>query len=160
MTTNLEELQPIPVNIARADIADSPMIANVFIRSRAGMEYIDPNLHSEEETRDWITSLLSDEENIVLKAMSDNKIDGFCVLHEGWLDHMYVTPDSQSRGIGSSLLRQAQSMHAELQLWVFQQNSRAIQLYKKNGFNIVEETDGSRNEEHLPDARYIWRRQA
>ena len=160
MTTNPEESQPFTETISQADITDSPMITDVFIHARSGMEYIDPNLHSQEETQDWITGLLSDDKNTVLKAVSDNKIDGFCVVHEGWLDHMYVKPDSQGKSIGSSLLHQAQSLQPVLQLWVFQENAGAIRLYERNGFTLVEETDGSGNEEHLPDARYIWRRES
>lgn len=158
MTINPEESRHLPVVITGAEMVDSIMISDLFIRSRAGMEYIDPNLHSKEETQDWIIGLLSDNKNTVLKAVSDDKIDGFCVLREVWLDHMYVDPDSQGRGIGNAMLHQAQSLQDELQLWVFQQNTDAIRLYERNGFTKAEETDGSGNEEQLPDARYVWRK--
>ena len=35
----------------------------------------------------------------------------------------------------------------------FQRNARA-----RRGFRLIEETDGARNEEREPDARYLWAR--
>jgi RimJ/RimL family protein N-acetyltransferase len=43
-----------------------------------------------------------------------------------------------------------------LQLRVFQQNSGARRLYERNGFSLVELTDGDSNEAHEPEARYVW----
>jgi RimJ/RimL family protein N-acetyltransferase len=44
----------------------------------------------------------------------------------------------------------------KFELWVFQENIRAIRFYEKNGFILVEKTNGERNEEKVPDAKYIW----
>jgi hypothetical protein len=43
-----------------------------------------------------------------------------------------------------------------LQLWVFQKNVGARRLYERAGFELAELTDGERNEEREPDARYVW----
>ena len=45
-----------------------------------------------------------------------------------------------------------------LQLWTFQRNLSARRFYEARGFALVEQTDGARNEEKEPDARYLWRR--
>jgi hypothetical protein len=42
-------------------------------------------------------------------------------------------------------------------LWVFLQNVPARRFYERHGLRLVEETDGSRNEERTPDALYEWR---
>jgi hypothetical protein len=42
-------------------------------------------------------------------------------------------------------------------LWVFLQNAPARRFYERHGLRLVEETDGSRNEERTPDALYEWR---
>jgi hypothetical protein len=34
----------------------------------------------------------------------------------------------------------------------------ARRFYERRGFVLTEETDGSRNEEREPDARYVWSR--
>ena len=88
----------------------------------------------------------------------DSKLVAFCAYREGWLDHLYVLPEYQRRALGTALLNDAMHASSELQLWVFQRNEGARRFYERNGFELIELTDGSSNEEHEPDARYLWRR--
>ncbi|MBV8971813.1 MAG: GNAT family N-acetyltransferase [Sphingomonadaceae bacterium] len=83
---------------------------------------------------------------------------GFVALLPGWIDHLYVEPARHGEGIGSGLLRLAQREQDDLQLHTFQANVRARALYEQHGFVLAELTDGSRNEEQMPDVRYYWRR--
>ncbi|HEX4183028.1 MAG TPA: GNAT family N-acetyltransferase [Caulobacteraceae bacterium] len=77
---------------------------------------------------------------------------------DGWLNQLYVHPDHQGRGLGDALLAEAMQGVDHLQLWAFQQNTRARRFYEKRGFKLVKLTDGSGNEERTPDALYEWRR--
>ena len=52
----------------------------------------------------------------------------------------------------------AKEASPRLQLWTFQCNLGARRFYERRGFVLTEETDGSRNEEREPDARYVWSR--
>jgi GNAT superfamily N-acetyltransferase len=81
---------------------------------------------------------------------------GMIAFREGWIDQFYVRAGAQGRGIGTELLQVAQGSFARLQLWTFQRNAQARRFYQARGFVLVEETDGSRNEEREPDARYLW----
>src|SRR3954465_13075573 len=81
---------------------------------------------------------------------------GFIAFREGWIDQLYILPSSQGRGIGTALLRIAQGKSGHLRLWTFLRNKNARRFYEKNGFILVKETDGTRNEEHEPDAMYLW----
>jgi ribosomal protein S18 acetylase RimI-like enzyme len=47
----------------------------------------------------------------------------------------------------------------EVRLWTFQANYRAVAFYRRNGFRTLETTDGSGNEERLPDYLLVrpWR---
>jgi GNAT superfamily N-acetyltransferase len=81
---------------------------------------------------------------------------GFIAFREGWIEQLYVLPSSQGRGIGTALLQVAQSKSAHLRLWTFLRNTNARRFYQKHRFHLVEETDGSRNEEKEPDAMYAW----
>jgi GNAT superfamily N-acetyltransferase len=83
---------------------------------------------------------------------------GIIAFREGWIDQLYVAPTAQRRGIGTALLGIAQSRFARLQLWTFQRNLPARRFYEARGFVLAEQTDGSRNEEREPDARYLWSR--
>ena len=42
-------------------------------------------------------------------------------------------------------------------LWVFLENVPARRFYERHGLRLIEQTDGSRNEEQTPDALYEWR---
>jgi hypothetical protein len=60
-------------------------------------------------------------------------------------------------GVGTALLGVAKERCPDrLKLRVFQRNSGARRLYERNGFHLAELTDGASNEEHEPEARYVW----
>ena len=83
---------------------------------------------------------------------------GFIAFRPGWVDHLYVHPDHQGRGLGSALLALAQSSATSLRLWTFQCNLGARRFYERHGFRIEQETDGTNNEERQPDILYLWTR--
>ena len=89
-------------------------------------------------------------------AEHDGDLVGVIAFREGWVDQLYVLPDAQRRGTGTRLLDLAKSAYPQLHLWTFQRNLPARRFYTAHGFAIVEETDGSRNEEKEPDVLYRW----
>jgi len=89
-------------------------------------------------------------------AVDDKALLGVVAFREDWIDQLYVLPHAQGHGIGTELLSVAQSAFDRLQLWTFQRNLEARRFYERRGFVQVEETDGARNEEKEPDARYLW----
>ena len=66
-----------------------------------------------------------------------------------------VTLTEQEARALSSLLGRASD---RLELWTFLRNAPARRFYEARGFALVEQTDGARNEEREPDARYLWTR--
>jgi GNAT superfamily N-acetyltransferase len=98
------------------------------------------------------------ERHEVWVAERDGHVVGFAALGAGWLDHLYVDPEAQNAGIGTTLLEHAKRLQpGGLQLWTFQRNDGARRFYERHGFLEVERTDGSGNMEQEPDARYEWR---
>jgi GNAT superfamily N-acetyltransferase len=83
---------------------------------------------------------------------------GMIAFRRDWIDQLYVLPEARRRGLGTQLLQVAQSRFDCLQLWTFRRNAQARCFYEARGFTLVEQTDGSRNEEKEPDARYLWQR--
>jgi len=69
-----------------------------------------------------------------------------------------VLPAAQGRGVGTELLDVAKRASDQLELWTFERNAPARRFYEARGFALVEQTDGARNEEREPDARYLWTR--
>jgi GNAT superfamily N-acetyltransferase len=91
-------------------------------------------------------------------AFEGEALAGIIAFRSDWIDQLYVLPEAQGRGAGSTLLQVAKRAFDRLQLWTFQRNTRARRFYEARGFALVEETDGARNEEKEPDARYLWTR--
>jgi len=143
------------VLIRRAQANDAEAVANVFLASRATMTYL-PQLHTEADTRAFIARVVNELETFV--ALDNGNVAGFMALRNDWLDHLYVRPKHFSRGMGSLLLEEAKRRRPDgFQFWVFQQNERARRFYERHGCIAAEFTDGSGNEERLPDIRYEWR---
>lgn len=143
------------VTIRAARLGDGPKVGAVFTAARSAMSYV-PQLHSAEEDMAYYAAAVRYASSVTV-AEVDGAVVGFSLVHDGMLDALYVEPSSQGRGIGSALLDRAQEAHPEgLQLWVFEQNTGAQALYARAGFVEVERTDGSGNEEGLPDRRLRW----
>lgn len=134
---------------------DLPEVLHVFKTARQQrMPYL-PELHSAEEDENYFGVLIKKR---LVRVALEERIQGFIAVEKGWVLHLYVLPNSQGQGIGSRLLGEAMKKNKDLQLWVFQANTEARVFYESKGFVLAEETDGSLNEEHEPDARYIWSR--
>jgi GNAT superfamily N-acetyltransferase len=89
-------------------------------------------------------------------AVDDEAVLGLIAFRTDWVEHLYVLPHAQRQGMGAALLEVAQRSSSRLQLWTFQRNLQTRRFYERRGFVLVEETDGTRNEEKEPDARYLW----
>jgi putative acetyltransferase len=141
------------IHIRDAAIVDIPQVARIFgVTRKHDLAYL-PDLHTPDENIAFFTKVFHQDRIVV--AVEDG-IVGFCAFREGWVDHLYVTPEFQDRGIGTELLRHAMQTYSKFQLWVFQKNSGARRFYERRGFILAEETSGSENEEKEPDVRYIW----
>lgn len=135
-------------------------MAAVFGAARAQMRYL-PHLHSAAEDVAYFSERVLPTSSVLVAVAepgpgdwSGGEVVGFCALGEGWINHLYVTPNHQGQGIGSALVARALLEHpGDLSLWVFEENVRARALYGRLGFLEVERTDGRGNEERQPDVR-------
>ena len=142
------------IRSARSD--DAEAIADVHLDSRReAMPWL-PVLHSREETVAYFAGhVLVHQE--VLVAEVNELVVGFMALEVNHVDHLYIAPSYQDRGIGNTLLAMAKELHPTgLTLWTFQRNARARLFYEARGFVASVFTDGSRNEEREPDVLYAW----
>ena len=141
----------------RATINDLPDIAEVhrlaFFGAMPGM----PVLHTRAEDLNFYSTTVFARSEIWLHELT-GAVAGFIAFHPGWVDHLYIHPQHQRRGLGSSLLALAQASSDSLSLWTFQCNAGARCFYEKHGFSIERETDGTGNEENQPDILYHWER--
>ena len=114
-------------------------------------------LHTPEEDR-WFYREHVFKTCRVWGRFDQDALSGLIAFRDGWVEQLYVLPAAQGRGVGTELLDVAKRACERLELWTFQCNERARRFYEARGFALVEQTDGARNEEKEPDARYVWAR--
>lgn len=136
--------------------ADVPAIATLYGRVRtAKLPYL-PTLHSHEDDLSHFGGHVNNTSTVWVAE--SGAILGFIAFRTGWVDHLYVDLGRENRGIGSALLDKAMAAQPSLTLWAFRRNTVAIGFYRRRGFQIVRETDGSANEEREPDVLLAWTR--
>ena len=146
------------VKVRRAESNDAGAVAHVLITSRRDSHPAVPaSVHPDVETRAWVREQLLAECQVWV-ATADRAVVAVLVLRDAWVEQLYVLSEWSGRGIGGRLLELAkqQSPHG-LQLWTFVSNGAARAFYERHGFTVVEQTDGSGNEERVPDLRMVWR---
>jgi ribosomal protein S18 acetylase RimI-like enzyme len=144
------------VTTDRGRAEDAAQVAALFAASReAAMPWL-PVLHGAAEDRAFFAGVLAEQEVHVVRR--GDEVLGFIAIDGGEVDHLYVRPDVQRRGLGSMLLAIAKARRPDgLELWAFQRNAAARGFYARHGFEEVRRTDGSGNEEREPDVRLAWR---
>jgi len=138
---------------ARPD--DVPALIRICLDARASAGI--PNLHTDAENVAFFSRLTSTRSTMVAETAGSPV--GFAVVHDGWLEHLWIAPDHHRQGIGARLLAWARAEAAgDLRLYVFAHNVRAIAFYKAHGAAQIAASDGEGNEEKLPDLTLLIRR--
>ena len=140
--------------IRDATVADAPQLAAILRNWIVETGWM-PLLHTPEDDLDFLSHLIQRVEMFV--AVDPDAV-GFLALHGEQVDALYLAPAARGAGNGKALLDQAKAMSPLLSLWTFEANPRAIAFYLREGFVVVERTDGQRNDENLPDQRMVWER--
>jgi ribosomal protein S18 acetylase RimI-like enzyme len=145
------------VTIRRGAVADAAAVAEVYLTSRRQAGARIPRLaHTDEDVRAWFASIVLVEHEVWVAEM-DHRIVAMMVLRGESLDHLYVGPDAQRRGIGAQLIKHAKRGRGRLRLYTFESNEPARDFYEKHGFQAIAFGDGTANEEGAPDVLYEWR---
>ncbi len=132
--------------------ADAPALARTlgdWVRETGWM----PVLHTREEDEGFLRHLIDTTE---VTLAEDAEPLGFLSLDGADVRALYLAPAARGRGIGRALLDRAKAGRVRLELWTFEANTPAIAFYEREGFRVAERTDGSGNDEGLPDLRMIW----
>jgi GNAT superfamily N-acetyltransferase len=143
--------------IIRARAADAAAVADIYLRAReAAGSAMPPGVHPPDDVRDHVTNVLIPKREVWIASENGLPV-GVLVLDGADLDWLFVTPEAQSRGVGSALLDHAKAQRpGGLALWTFVSNAPARRFYEHRGFVEVARTDGVGNEEGAPDIRFAW----
>ena len=145
------------VVLRRAVDSDALDIADVWLRSFAAALPTVRRAHTDDEVRDWFAQVVLPQEETWV-AVAEGDVAGLLVLADEAIEQLYLDPAWRGRGLGGRLVELAKQRRPDgLELWTFQVNGPAQRFYVRHGFIEVERTDGSDNEEHEPDVRYVWK---
>ena len=70
----------------------------------------------------------------------NGSIQGFVSMMGNEVGGLFVRPNQQSKGIGKLLLKYVEDMNTELEVEVFDKNTKAKEFYLRYGFSIFEES--------------------
>ncbi|SPF79956.1 GNAT family N-acetyltransferase [Pseudoprimorskyibacter insulae] len=87
-------------------------------------------------------------------------IAGFLARDDGYVHALFVSGTHRGEGVGTALIRDAQSRAPRLELWTHQANDAARAFYAQLGFEETGRTSGLHNDESLPDIGFHWTRKA
>jgi ribosomal protein S18 acetylase RimI-like enzyme len=89
-------------------------------------------------------------------AVAGRDVVGLMALGEGLIEQLYVDPEAQGRGVGTTLLELARrDSPSGLTLFTHQRNDQARNFYERRGFRAVE-FGVSPPPEREPDVKYRW----
>ena len=99
----------------------------------------------EKKIDDYIFNSVNESLKDYLNIIINDKIIGSILitdLKEGkLLDEIYLEKEFRNIGIGTDIIRKMLKKNRNIYLWVYKENKKAISLYKRLGFIIVDETD-------------------
>ncbi len=149
---------PAELILRPATPEDLGAVAEVHLEARAAAVPAMPaSVHAPEAVRAFFSTIdLGPGGREVWVAEADG-IVGYAAVKGSWLDDLYVVPRAQGEGVGSALLDLVKGLRPSgFCLWVFTSNEPARRFYERHGLIVLEETDGSGNEERAPDIRMAW----
>jgi GNAT superfamily N-acetyltransferase len=138
------------MQIRPALLSEYRRLAEIHVLARYDMSYL-PHIHTFISTEKWIRDIVLPSQSVWV-AEVDGAAVGYAWLHEGLLRALYIHPSYQRQGIGTELLSEVKKNAAGgFLFWIFEANAAAIRFYERHGAHTVRKTDGSSNEERLPD---------
>ncbi|WP_136637487.1 GNAT family N-acetyltransferase [Pseudooceanicola onchidii] len=138
--------------IRQAQPLDAGKIGAILTQSVRDQTWL-PVLHSEAENIHFFGRMI--DHGLVWVA-DDGVVRGFLAREEDYIHALYVARGARGHGIGAALLRAAQAVCGRLELYTFVANTGARRFYQRHGFAEVDRTDGSQNDEGLPDVFMVW----
>jgi ribosomal protein S18 acetylase RimI-like enzyme len=149
---------PDPV-IRRMQPEELPKVIEVWIRSQAELlsRLRAEQVYPPEEMRPWFRDVLSPSREIWV-IERERRVAGLMAMNGSEIDRLYIDPDAQGEGLGTTLLELAKKLYPEgVHLVTHQINSGARRFYERHGFEAYE-FGRSPAPEDEPDVWYRWPR--
>ena len=116
--------------------ADIERVVDIWLDTNLKAHYFIPRLYWKDNF-DLVKEMLPQAEVYVYE--NDCQIEGFIGLNDEYMEGIFVRDEMQSQGIGKLLLNFVKEKKTKLYLNVYQKNTRAIDFYLREGFEIQRE---------------------
>ncbi|MCG7585704.1 GNAT family N-acetyltransferase [Photobacterium sp. OFAV2-7] len=150
---------PCHITLRQAVASDARAVTDVMLASRKQLLPFAPLAHSDEAVFNWINEYLIPCHRVMV-AVENTQIVGLCAMSDqdgaGWIEQLYLLPSHTGKGIGSLLVSDALVYFKgkPVQLYTFEENTSSRLFYEHHGFVAIAFSDGSNNEEGVPDVLY------
>ena len=119
-----------------------------LIRYKEGIIYMySKGLSGEEKENinEYIITSVNETLKDYYNILFDDKIIGSILvkdIQEGKLiDEIYIEKEFRNNGIGTDIIKKLIENNESIYLWVYKDNAKAVSLYKRLGFKIIDETE-------------------
>lgn len=123
--------------VRRMETADLNAVAAIWLDTNLKAHAFIPSQYWRSRFEE-VKGMLRDAELYVWE--DGERIQGFAGLEEDYIAGIFVRDGEQSRGIGKELLDFGKGLRSILTLNVYQKNSRAVNFYRREGFEIRSES--------------------
>lgn len=79
-------------------------------------------------------------------AEQEGRVVGFCVREDDNITGLYIETGARSQGVGKALLDLAKHKRDWITVWVYEENTRAVEFYAREGLKRI----GREKDEHSP----------
>ena len=144
----------IPVLVRDAVHGDIPAMASILMRSsRLAYTFMSWD-HSDDDFTGFVDASFDEWDAVRIAEASGGPVGFHCLL-EDVVDQLFVEPEAQGQGIGSTLLLDVMALKpAGFTLRTFRANRRARAFYETRGLVAIE--FGRSEAENEPDVTYRW----
>ena len=144
----------IPVLVRDAVRGDIPAMANILMRSSRLAYTFMPWDHSDDDFTGFVRASFDTWDAVRIAEARCGPVGFHCLLGDV-VDQLFVAPEAQGQGIGSTLLCDVMALKpAGFTLRTFRANRRARAFYEARGLAAVE--FGRSEAENEPDVTYRW----
>ncbi len=135
------------LNYVRASGAD---VEAIFALSKALIDrYEDVASIDYDKVLQWVRRKIDAQIGEYQRVLMDGDLTGYVHFRPDGermeLDDLYILPEYRGRGIGTAVVEKCcAETEKPVYLYVFRRNEGAVRLYRRLGFEIVQEVGGSR----------------
>ena len=101
-------------------------------------------LEEKKEIEKYLACEVKEKFNYYYNIVVNNKVVGYLLLTNNdngkLLDELYLEEEYRNKGIGTNIIKDILNKNNIVYLWVYKLNTKAISLYKRLDFQIIEET--------------------